>query len=128
MGLIEDLYAGYAKVNPRDFRDTEVHISKVTADALWGWIDAQRGSSREDRPFESYTLLGLKCRIDDSLSFGVFKFITENEHERAMRRITQDGGIVNVVKMGGGFRLPVMIQKPKPTLRALLRYWFRRLS
>jgi hypothetical protein len=114
--------AGLADIDPRDRQDTEVHMSTETARRL---VLSTQGV---DPPvaLDGCTLFGMTVRQDDELPFGEFRWVTENAHDRAIRRARRDGMIVNIhVTEPLWARMEPI---PAPTLRALLRHWFPRLS
>lgn len=123
--IMENLFDGYRKINPRDRRDTEVHLAASTAQAIAATLpDAD--FKFEDYMADGAMLLGIMCRRDDTVPHGEFRFVTENAQERAIRRIRDQFGrsAVNVVKPV--VFLPEVVPAPSPTLRALLRHWLRR--
>lgn len=120
--LMRNLYEHFSHVDPRDRRDTEIHVSAATAERIA--VENIDGINWKDSMLDDgATLLGLPVRRDDSIPFGQFRFITENAQERAMRRIVERGGTVNVMQP---VAWPEPVSEPAPTLRALLRHWFRR--
>lgn len=125
--LIRKLLEGCAKIDPRDRRDTEIHLSAGTAKVLAMSTIHGEKFAFEDRYTDGAMLFGITCRRDETLPFGEFRFVTENAQERAMRRIVADGRTtINVMKPVA--LMPELLPAPKPTLRALLRHWLRRRS
>lgn len=123
--IMGNLFDGYRKINPRDRRDTEVHLAASTARAIAVTLP-DVDFKFEDYMTDGAMLLGIMCRRDDTVPYGEFRFVTENAQERAIRRIRDQFGrnVVNVVEPLAF--LPEVVPAPKPTLRALLRHWLRR--
>lgn len=67
---------------------------------------------------------GIRLEVDKNLPPGTIYLNVENQQERAMRRLLADGKHVPVVKIN--IDPSPMPMVPKPTLKALLRHWFRR--
>jgi hypothetical protein len=120
--IYESAVRQYGEVRPEDRRDSEFHMSGETMDDLLRQIKLVTGGS----PGQPVTLLGLPVQMDDSMPFGVVKLITENEQERAIRRLTRDGIGVHVVRFD--WPTPELPSPPAPTLRALLRHWWKKVS
>ena len=122
---IEDFYesalSDYGKIDPRDRRDTEAHLSQDTAEAIVRLVSPDADVNAEDAQ-----LFGLKTRRDDSVPFGQVRFITENDQDRALRRAAGAGLQVNVVKLEA--LPPMATPAPPPTLRALVRHWLERMK
>jgi hypothetical protein len=117
--IIRQTFDAYAKIQPRDLRDTEVHMSTETKDALI--------SSLPTSTHRGFQLLGLPTRIDDNLPLGVVNFVTETEMDRVIRRAAREGRTVNVM-MPFDFLPPEPLPAPKPTLKALLKHWWKKCS
>ena len=125
--LMRSLYDGYAAINPRDRRDTEVHLSTATANYLALQLTMTGGKFDMENWVTGATLLGRPARCDEGIPFGEFRWITENAQERAMRRIRGEFGdrAINVMQPLA-MDWPVPSPAPKPTLRALLKHWLKR--
>jgi len=110
----------YAGIDPRDRQDTEIHLSTSTMDTLIGSViwDGEAPIVREPG-----MLLGRPLRLDDSIPYGEFRFVTENAQDRAIRRATRDGITVNVMKLEA--LPPTVLPAPAPTLGALIKHWLR---
>ena len=125
--IMREVVRQYGKVNPRDHRDTEVHLSEYTLDMLAGYARSLTVRDHDD-PLPRIiappkTIFSMPVRTDDTLPFGEIRFVTENGQERAMRRILAEGKSINVMKM----LPPALPSLPDPTLRALIRHWRRKL-
>jgi hypothetical protein len=121
--IYESAVRQYAEVLPQDRRDSEFHMSGETMDDLLRQMKLVGGTS----PGQPVTLLGLPVQVNDFMPPGVVKLVTENEQERAIRRIVGDGVSVHVVRFDWPTpELPLPV--PAPTLRALLRHWWKKVS
>lgn len=126
--IMREVVRQYGKINPRDHRDTEVHLSEYTLDMLAGYARSLTVRDHDD-PLPRIiappkTIFSMPVRTDDTLPFGEIQFVTENGQERAMRRILAEGkSSINIVKMS----VPLPPPAPDPTLRALIRHWRRKL-
>ena len=121
--LMAAMVRGYSAVNPRDLRDTEVHMSEATFRNLFHASGmAGEPSARGD----GSTMFGLTVRIDDTMALDDVQYVTENEHDRALRRLARDGVAVNVMRPV--FRMDAStVVMQDPTLRALLAKWCRKI-
>lgn len=117
-----DAIRGYRKINPRDVRDTEAHMSGLTFRALYFSLSQGEPPAGAD----GSTLFGMTVRLDDELAYGEVRYITENAHDRALRRLAADGKQINVMALEA-FAPIVTPLTPEPTLRALLAKWCKKI-
>lgn len=112
--IIRKVIEAYGNLDPHDMRDAEFYMSASTLKHLEDY--ALCISDREFANLPAF-IFGIPTRIDDNMLFGVVELKAETELDRVVRRAARDGYALNVVKYAPA---------PKPTLRALIRYWMRR--
>jgi hypothetical protein len=120
--MMADALAKLAAIPPRDRRDAEFYMSQGTYDFLCtSFIPGYDPES-----FAQMRMLGQPIQIDDSLPFGIIECIAELLVDRAIRRATEAGR--HLVINRPVFSMPsTYVTVPTPTLRALLRHWWRKL-
>lgn len=121
--LFEQAIQQYEKVRPRDLKDAEFFVNAKSFEELQRY--AQIPPS--DNPFQRHvnTLLGLRVRVDDNLPDGVVQLLAETPLDRAIRRASERGQVVNVMPPVE-FPAPVLPPAPDPTLKALLKHWLKK--
>lgn len=132
-----DLYAAYSKVDPRDRRDSTWFMSEVTLREIVEHERAKQATRdtgyglvrqlTEIPPFNPIgnMLFGRPIEVDDSMPYGEFRLGVENDQDRAIRRMEAAGRPVIIHKMASIDWSSM--RAPKPTLKALLRHWWRQL-
>lgn len=110
-----------ALVDPRDLRDSEFYMSQATIDEVARQVGAEYPS-----PHHLTSLLGVSLRAGDNMPDGMVRLVTETELDRTIRRAADLGRTVQVVKPVAP--LPEVVPVPDPTLRALLKHWWKKVT
>lgn len=70
-------------------------------------------------------LFDIPVRIDDNLPAGMVSLLAETQLDRAVRRANERGHALNVMPPLA-FPVPVEVPATDPTLKALLKHWWRK--
>lgn len=119
--IYESAVRQYSKVLPEDRVDSRFHVNGVTFHHLkfmTGFPD-RHGAA---------TLLGLPVVLDDDVPAGVVTIVTENQITRAARQLAREGRTLNVISPEAFLPKPLPSPIPAPTLRALLRHWWKKVT
>lgn len=121
--IFERVLEAYRRIPPQDLVDTRFFMSRLTFDTLClnhGVADITSNHMPVTMVF------GLPLYLDDELAIGEVKVVTENEMDRAIRRIAAEGRMINIVKPIYDFPSPIQ-PAIKPTLKSLINHWIRKV-
>lgn len=112
----------YGKFDHHSLRDACYYMSRDTTDLL-----RRRYATYIDGPVRPSTIMGVPVLIDDNLPYGVIELRKrETQLEKMIREARASGVTINVMKPI--LEAPELFTPiPKPTLRALLRHWARKV-
>jgi hypothetical protein len=116
--LMAVAYREFAQIHPRDRVDARFYVNEVTRALL--------GQEHNFEPHDLTQLLGIPLEIDENLPDGVVLCLAETELDRVIRRATEQGRYISIVKPVPA--LPRVLPAPPPTIKALLRHWWKKVT
>lgn len=115
--LYEQAIKQYNRLNPRDRRDAEFFMNAETFEEFERIAPKERGRTAR--------LFDIPVHIDDNLPDGMVSLLAETQLDRAVRRANERGHALNVMPPPA-FPVPVEVPATDPTLKALLKHWWRK--